>query len=66
MAAVLEDYDHAGDRKLEALSEQPPPGIELSCTSELLAHSEDKNAEHSWFFTVIPFNRFVLFIYGSF
>ena len=56
MAAVLEDYDRAGDRKLEALSEQLPPGVELTCTSDLVAHSEDKNAEHSWFFTVIPFN----------
>ena len=52
MAAVLEDYDRAGDRKLEALSEQLPSGVELICTRDLLTRSDDKNAEHCWFFTV--------------
>ena len=52
MAAVLEDYKRAGEHKLEALSEQLPSGVQLSCTRDLLTRSADKNAEHSWFFTV--------------
>ena len=52
MAVVLEDYDRAGEHKLEALSEQMPSGVQLSCTKDFLVHSDDKNSAHSWSFTV--------------